>query len=203
MNKELAKTIGTATRQARKALRLTQADAAERVGLSVEFFARIERGTSLPSIISFARIVSVLGVSADALLGQHPLSMSTGAVWTPAPTTERPEIRRVLRRLRQASPGALRLVSMLLKEFDEAHGVGQKSVNDSEVASTTDVDRADANDGDSTASSERLSSAHLRDFEAGAHARPKRAQEPSAHADDALGWSREASVDGEAYSRTA
>ncbi|MEM9491193.1 MAG: helix-turn-helix transcriptional regulator, partial [Myxococcota bacterium] len=63
MNRELAKSIGVAARQARKALHLTQEDAAERINVSSEFYARIERGTSLPSIITFARIVSTLGVS--------------------------------------------------------------------------------------------------------------------------------------------
>ncbi len=70
MNKELAKTIGIAARAQREYLHWTQADVAERLSVSVEFYARIERGTSLPSILTFARIVSALGVSADALLGR-------------------------------------------------------------------------------------------------------------------------------------
>ena len=123
MNKELAKTIGLAARQARKTLRLTQEDAAERINVSVEFYARIERGTSLPSIPTFARIVSALGVSADALLGRQsftPQSVPLGSQWTPPAPTESPEMRRLLRRLRKARPATLRLVSLLIKEFERA-----------------------------------------------------------------------------------
>lgn len=118
MNKELAKAIGATARQARKHLQLTQEDTAERIDVSVEFYARIERGTSLPSILTFARIASALGISADAMLGRHSAITSTGANWTPAPMSENPEIRRLLRRLRQAEPSALRLVNILLKELE-------------------------------------------------------------------------------------
>jgi transcriptional regulator with XRE-family HTH domain len=119
MNKELAKSIGTAARQARKALQLTQEDAAERIDVSVEFYARIERGISLPSILTFARIVSSLGVSADIMLGrQQPSVVQTGISWTPAPPDDSQEIRRLVRRLRQAQPGTLRLVNLILKEIE-------------------------------------------------------------------------------------
>jgi transcriptional regulator with XRE-family HTH domain len=120
MNKELAKSIGLAARQARKQLQLTQEDAAERIDVSVEFYARIERGTSLPSILTFARIVSALGVSADALLGRHPAFVQAGPAWTPQQADESPEIRRLVRRLRKANPSALRLVSLLLRELETA-----------------------------------------------------------------------------------
>ena len=118
MNKELAKTIGTAARQARKSLHLTQEDAAERIDVSVEFYARIERGTSLPSILTFARVVAALGVSADALLGRPMSFVSANAVWAAPTPADSPEIRRLLRRLRKAEPSALRVVNMLLKELE-------------------------------------------------------------------------------------
>ena len=122
MNKELAKSIGRVAREARKALQLTQEDAADRIQVSVEFYARIERGTSLPSIGTFARISSALGVSADAMLGSHPALAGVGgtaAGWVPAPPTDSPELRRLMRRLRKARPSVLRLVTMLIKELDE------------------------------------------------------------------------------------
>lgn len=126
MNKELAKTIGAAARQARKTLHLTQEDAAERIDVSVEFYARIERGTSLPSILTFARIVSALGVSADLLLGRHPALMQPIASWAPPQPTESPEIRRMVRRLRKANPSTLRLVNLLLKELDATPAANQQ-----------------------------------------------------------------------------
>ena len=121
MQKELAKTIGTAARQARKNLQLTQEDAAERVNVSVEFYARIERGNSLPSILTFARIVSALGVSADILLGRGPFIAPVAAAsgnWTASPPSDNAEVRRIIRRLRKASPSTLRLVNLLIKELE-------------------------------------------------------------------------------------
>ncbi|MEM9491756.1 MAG: helix-turn-helix transcriptional regulator [Myxococcota bacterium] len=120
MNKELAKCIGEAARAARKALQLTQEDVAERIGVSVEFYARIERGTSLPSIITFTRLVAVLNISADVLLGRRPLGATPYALdpWAPERTEEPPQLRRVVRRLRGATPGTLRVVSLLLKELE-------------------------------------------------------------------------------------
>ncbi|HEX9288066.1 MAG TPA: helix-turn-helix transcriptional regulator [Anaeromyxobacteraceae bacterium] len=50
---------------------LTQEDAAERAELSLEFFSRIERGATLPSVPTLARLASVLNVSADELLGRE------------------------------------------------------------------------------------------------------------------------------------
>lgn len=123
MNKELARSIGSVAREARKALQLTQEDAAERINVSVEFYARIERGNSLPSIDTFARIVSALCVSADALLGNRPSIAQPPGVpvtWTSAPPSDSPELRRLTRRLRKARPATLRLVNMLVKELESS-----------------------------------------------------------------------------------
>ena len=128
MNKELAKTIGIAARQARKALQLTQEDAAERINVSVEFYARIERGTSLPSILTFARVVSALGVSADALLGRPVAIVTPNAPWSAPAPVDSPEIRRLVRRLRKADASALRLVNMLLKELERTPVSNQQSL---------------------------------------------------------------------------
>ena len=150
MNKELAKTIGTAARNARKAQQLTQEDIAERVDVSVEFYARIERGTSLPSILTFARIVSALGISADVLLGQLPRIVPMGGNWMPAKPSDGPEVRRVVRRLRRAEPGTLRLVNMLLKALESADEGKQTSDDagadpdaNTEVESEQDADAED------------------------------------------------------------
>ena len=73
-DRELAQTIGNVARAARKARGLTQEDAAERLGLTTEFYARIERGYSLPSTASLAQMVTALDVSADVLIGKRPLT---------------------------------------------------------------------------------------------------------------------------------
>lgn len=127
MDKELAQSIGVAAREARKALELTQEDAAERIGVSAEFYARIERGNALPSVPTFARISAALGVSADILLGLHKneeyeLNSDGQRGWAAAPPTDSPEIRRLVRRLRKASPTTLRIVTMLVKELERLGG---------------------------------------------------------------------------------
>ncbi len=124
MDKDLAKSIGAAARHARKSLELTQEDAAERIGVSAEFYARIERGNALPSVPTFARIAAALGVSADVLLGLRRSGDSDRGgdaqpAWAAAsPPSDSPEIRRLLRRLRKATPATLRLVTMLVKELE-------------------------------------------------------------------------------------
>lgn len=120
---KLARSIGTAARQARTALELTQEDAAERLGVSVDFYARIERGNSLPSVPTLARMVAVLGVSADALLGRIAFEPGAAAAWSAAASpTDPPEVRRVSRMLRRASPGAIRVVATLLRELERHNG---------------------------------------------------------------------------------
>ncbi|MCG8416962.1 MAG: helix-turn-helix domain-containing protein [Proteobacteria bacterium] len=121
MDKELSESIGTAARAARKALKLTQEDAAERIGVSAEFYARIERGHALPSVPTLARICSALGVSADVLIGRVDLGppRDTSHRWALAPPTDKPEVRRLVRRLRKATPATLRLVNLLVKELEK------------------------------------------------------------------------------------
>lgn len=70
----LRRMVGRAAHEARKALHITQEDAAQRMNVSVEFYARIERGEALPSLPTFVKMVVALGVSADALLGNRPSS---------------------------------------------------------------------------------------------------------------------------------
>lgn len=120
MDKELAKVIGAAARRRRKALKLTQEDAAERIRVSVEFYARIERGNALPSVQTFARMTSALGISADALLGRPAPASPGDDTWLAAqPPNDPPEIRRVLRLLRKSSHSTLRLVTLLVKELEK------------------------------------------------------------------------------------
>ena len=138
MNKELAQSIGNAARQARKALRLTQEDAAERINVSAEFYARIERGKSLPSIVTFARMVSALDVSADLMLGHQGTyrAMPAPASWTPTPPNDKPEVRRLLRRLRKAPSSTLRLVGLLLNELERAPASNDQALPDSQSKNT-------------------------------------------------------------------
>lgn len=110
----LATTIGDATRAARKARGLTQEDVAEQLGVSTEFYARVERGASLPSVPTLASLAATLGVSADRMLG---IGDGRSAPASARPDV-RPEVRRLLRRLGHASPRMLRAIAVILDEAE-------------------------------------------------------------------------------------
>jgi DNA-binding XRE family transcriptional regulator len=63
-----AEGIGDAIRASRKVLGWTQADLAERAGLSPNYVARIERGEVSPSLWVTHRIASAMSTTLDALV---------------------------------------------------------------------------------------------------------------------------------------
>lgn len=90
--------IGRTAREARLKLGWTQADVAERIGLTVEVYGRLERGQMLPSTPTLIGLRSALGVAADVLLGLTPAQATTAP---PEATDELPlETRRLVRSLR-------------------------------------------------------------------------------------------------------
>ena len=95
---------------------LTQADLAERIGLCQEVYDRVERGLMLPSIITLRRLSLVLHLPADQLLG---LTSARPLLWTRSPPSERdsPQVRRLIRSLRELSASRLRVLSALLAAF--------------------------------------------------------------------------------------
>ena len=120
---QLSATIGIAARRAREAMELTQEDVSDLLGLSAEFYARIERGHGLPSIQTLQKMAVTLQVDADVLLGvKPPEANQRQAMDIPVPVVnlelERPELRRLVRRLRRARPATLRVVEKFLRELD-------------------------------------------------------------------------------------
>lgn len=125
MRAELQKTISAATREARMRLGLTQEAAAEKVGVSVEYFARIERGNALPSVSALRKLATAMEVSADDLIGTGE-SLAGGTRSRSLPSQEAgasppmsPAVTRLVRRLRHAPPGTIRFVSLLVKELED------------------------------------------------------------------------------------
>ena len=116
-DKALAAQIGKAARKARTGLSLSQADVAERVGISTEFYGRLERGVTLPSVPTLVELARTLGIGTDVLLG-----LSKGARPTPAPEPTSKDQRALARRLRRASPSAVRLIGLVLAELERAEG---------------------------------------------------------------------------------
>ena len=62
------KALGTNILKARQAKGWTQDVAAEKCGLSENYFRQIELGNKVPRLETFVRIAEILGVSADFLL---------------------------------------------------------------------------------------------------------------------------------------
>jgi transcriptional regulator with XRE-family HTH domain len=111
---ELRVTMGRRARAARMRREMTQADAAELIGIATEVYGRLERGKMLPSVETLRKVSIVLGVSANELLGlpgddaesiRQPLSL------------DRPEIRRLVRRARTLSPSRLKILETITRAF--------------------------------------------------------------------------------------
>ena len=60
--------IGAGIRTVRKALKLTQAEVAERAGIDASFFGQIERGANIPSLRTLYAVAAVLRVEPADLL---------------------------------------------------------------------------------------------------------------------------------------
>jgi transcriptional regulator with XRE-family HTH domain len=118
MEENLANKIGAAARAARIRRGWSQADAAEQIGISVEFYARMERGRTMPSVPTLVAMASALQVSADEIIGKTAGSSrrTTGAA---AATTESKDLRLLVRRLRTASPKTVRLLNLLAAALEK------------------------------------------------------------------------------------
>lgn len=116
------RSIGRAAREARRARKLTQEDVADRLGVSAQFYGRIERGHALPSVPTLLRLAEVLEVSADELLGEGEAGTEDRdlAAAQAYVDLDNPRLRRLMRYLRRASPITLRVVRVVLDEISRA-----------------------------------------------------------------------------------
>lgn len=126
MDKSLNKRIGKAARKARVSLGMTQEDVAERIGVSVEFYSRIERGTASPSLRKLMALALLFGTSTDHLLGltEEATALDIGKQLLPAPPEDVPELKRFARRVRKTNHIIARAVSTVanttLTTFEDA-----------------------------------------------------------------------------------
>ena len=111
----LASALGAAAREARLQRGLTQGEVADRVGIAMEVYGRIERGVLLPSIRTFLGMCRVLEADARVLLGL----MEPGSVSPPQSPEEPPHLRRLMRlarELREEEVVALQGVAKVMLE---------------------------------------------------------------------------------------
>jgi transcriptional regulator with XRE-family HTH domain len=121
-SQELARTIGKQIAKARRSLDLTQEEAAERIGITVEYYGRVERGRALPSLFTFVQISVALQVSADSLISLGEIMARPVAVpppWFAAPQLgEDKQLGRLFRRLRRVHPEVIGFVEAMLKPLE-------------------------------------------------------------------------------------
>jgi transcriptional regulator with XRE-family HTH domain len=66
--KKVTKYVGSELKEARLAMRLTQADVAEKVGADTNYYAKIERGEVVPSLTLLIAVADVLNIDYPQLL---------------------------------------------------------------------------------------------------------------------------------------
>ena len=129
-NERLSATIGAAMKRARKSLRLTQEQASELIGITPEFYARMERGRALPSVETFDRLVECLQVEADLLLGLIPGPGEPRPPKEPQPggdlPTDTPPLRRLLRQLRKSDDDIVIVVGDFLTSIEKLNKKRQR-----------------------------------------------------------------------------
>lgn len=106
----LARHVGKVAREARTKTDVTQREMAERIGVATEVYGRMERGQLLPSVPTLLQVCGALGIDANTLLGFDSSSTQAPA-WLapiPFPTSEPPEIRRLLSTVRELKPWQLK-----------------------------------------------------------------------------------------------
>ncbi|HWN66776.1 MAG TPA: helix-turn-helix domain-containing protein [Haliangium sp.] len=127
MDKALAVTMGQAARQARHARQLTQEQVSEQLGVSSEFYSRIERGLAHPSLETLLRMAEVLGVAVDALLGLDAGHAAARASFPLTSSEDPPVVRRLAAELQEAAPSTVRLVRAILGELEELEATRRRA----------------------------------------------------------------------------
>lgn len=97
-----ANELGAGARAARLQRGLTQAEVADRIGIAMEVYGRIERGVLLPSIQTFLGICHVLEADPRVLLGLSGLGSAPRSRQTPE---DPPHVRRLTRLARDLDEG--------------------------------------------------------------------------------------------------
>jgi transcriptional regulator with XRE-family HTH domain len=111
-----ANELGAAAREARLRMGLTQAEVADRIGIAMEVYGRIERGVLLPSIQTFLGMCHVLEADPRVLLGLTEPGSVSGPQQRPE---DAPHVRRLTllaRELREEEVIALQGVAKVMLE---------------------------------------------------------------------------------------
>ena len=114
----MMKIISSQVRLTRARAKLTQVDVAERVGMAVRVYGRLERGKILPRVETLRKLSMALGASADELLMLEPVAVTPRAPSPPTPG-DNPEIRRLLRRVIKLDRRSLSLLTVFAEAISD------------------------------------------------------------------------------------
>lgn len=107
----IARALGSRARAFRQELGWTQELASEKLGMSPEAYARIERGQSLPSFPTFLRLCEVFDTTPDAILLASSRSKGKAAPHDP----DAADRRRLCTLIADLDPDALRAVEGVVR----------------------------------------------------------------------------------------
>ena len=110
---KLKAVIGPRLKAARKARDLTQEAAAKLIGISAEFYARIERGNALPSVQTLRKMGVSLQISVDHLIGMVDIRPYAGAPVKPQPAKMSRQMAFVVDRAREDAELSRLLIATL------------------------------------------------------------------------------------------
>ena len=100
---QLRATLSQRIKSARKVLGITQAVTAKRIGISAEFFARVERGHAMPGLTTLVKIANELGVTVDFLFGADSAEKKAPPpMQQAAPAETPPKMAYIIRQARQS-----------------------------------------------------------------------------------------------------
>ena len=120
-------TLGRGLLRARHRKGYTQAETAVLVGLAAAVYGRVERGGMLPSVPTLFRMCTVLGASANVLLGfssEAEVVVVAPPEKPPEDSNDSPELRRLASHLRTLSPTALRTMAALASAMRKSRPQG-------------------------------------------------------------------------------
>ncbi|MFY0568940.1 helix-turn-helix transcriptional regulator [Archangium lansingense] len=109
--------LGEVLRKARLKAELTQADVADRVGVATEVYGRMERGNLTPSVLTLRTLCVVLRLNASAALGLEDGEAATWLQESEPTPEESPQMRRLLRTLRQLDDKQLTAVGYVARSL--------------------------------------------------------------------------------------
>lgn len=113
----LRRVLGEQIREAREELGWSQERLAEAVGVGSAMLGRYERGSKLPSFVTFVRLSKVLKISADALLGLEQREYHRAA--TVVAKSAGPSLEQLTPRVREA-------MALVLRELTTKTGYARK-----------------------------------------------------------------------------